>query len=71
MPVSREEAERAIVTLREYMADRPPITSMDIGSTGMVVFCRGHDGRSMPTVFYTVSDALDWAEQQRGAEHGG
>ena len=71
MPVSREDAERAIVTLREYMVDRQPITSMDIQSAGVVVFCRGHDGRSLPMVFYTVSDALDWAEQQKGAEHGG
>lgn len=71
MPVSREEAERAIVTLRDYTADRPPITSMDIRSAGMTIFYRDHEWRSLPKTFYTTSDALDWAEQQRGGEHGG
>ena len=68
--VSREDAERAIETLRQYCSENLGASSLvEIHACGIFGFTY-FDGRirTSPAI---VSDALDWAEQQRGAEHGG
>lgn len=61
---SREDAERAIETLREYMKEHG-LWSVDIFEPeGIDMFRRKSPCRS----FRSTGNALDWAEQQRGGQ---
>lgn len=66
--VSREDAERAIETLRQYAAENN-LWSIDVQDHWVEMFAR--NPKESAQMFESSVDALDWAEQQRGAEHGG
>lgn len=68
MPVSREEAAKSIETLRQYAAENN-LWSIDVQDHWVEMFAR--NPKESAQMFESNSDALNWAEQQRGDEYGG